>query len=307
MTRKVAILLSTYNGGQYIKKQLDSIVHQEGVDVHLFVRDDESTDDTLKCVEALPVSKVTLYKGSNIGWRRSFFWLLMNTPIAEYDYFALADQDDIWDLDKISIAINFLEDAQATLYYSNLRMMDNLEIIHDNKMDVDYMGSKGGIESFFDGNVMGATMVGTISFLNLIRRHLVIIADYIDSHDAFLFAASNFLGKTVYDSDPHINFRRHNNNATGFLVGANQLKPSIIDRYRRYKKSPKNMYSTRAKMLLDSFYDLLDESQIYFLRDVVKSRVSLSTRFKLLLDKRFVSVGKYGSVKIKLKIIQNNL
>lgn len=46
--KKVQVLLSTYNGEKYLKEQLDSIIAQEGVDVHILVRDDGSKDDTIK-------------------------------------------------------------------------------------------------------------------------------------------------------------------------------------------------------------------------------------------------------------------
>ena len=49
--KKVQVLLSTYNGEKYLKEQLDSIIAQEGVDVHILVRDDGSKDDTIKILE----------------------------------------------------------------------------------------------------------------------------------------------------------------------------------------------------------------------------------------------------------------
>ena len=42
----VSVLMSTYNGHKYIRKQLDSLLLQEGVDVHIIVRDDGSKDET---------------------------------------------------------------------------------------------------------------------------------------------------------------------------------------------------------------------------------------------------------------------
>ena len=44
--RKVQILLSTYNGEEYIREQLDSILAQNYPDVDILIRDDGSSDDT---------------------------------------------------------------------------------------------------------------------------------------------------------------------------------------------------------------------------------------------------------------------
>ena len=45
MKKKVAILMSTYNGEKYIEQQIESILNQEFVDISLFIRDDGSTDN----------------------------------------------------------------------------------------------------------------------------------------------------------------------------------------------------------------------------------------------------------------------
>ena len=42
----VLVLMSTYNGGRFLKEQIDSILSQEDVDVRLLVRDDGSKDNT---------------------------------------------------------------------------------------------------------------------------------------------------------------------------------------------------------------------------------------------------------------------
>ena len=51
MSRRVAILLSAYNGEKYIKAQLDSLLKQKGCEVEIFIRDDGSTDRTLEIVQ----------------------------------------------------------------------------------------------------------------------------------------------------------------------------------------------------------------------------------------------------------------
>ena len=46
MMKTVQILLSSYNGEKYISRQIDSILQQKDVEVHLLIRDDGSTDGT---------------------------------------------------------------------------------------------------------------------------------------------------------------------------------------------------------------------------------------------------------------------
>lgn len=50
MNKKVQVLLSAYNGEKYIVKQIESILNQENVDVHILIRDDGSTDNTVNLI-----------------------------------------------------------------------------------------------------------------------------------------------------------------------------------------------------------------------------------------------------------------
>ena len=46
----VAVLMSTYNGEKFLSEQLDSILNQKNVAVHLEIRDDGSTDETRRII-----------------------------------------------------------------------------------------------------------------------------------------------------------------------------------------------------------------------------------------------------------------
>ena len=48
----IEVLLATYNGAHFLNEFLDSLVEQEGVDIHLLVSDDGSTDSTLEIVNS---------------------------------------------------------------------------------------------------------------------------------------------------------------------------------------------------------------------------------------------------------------
>ena len=48
--KKIHILLSTYNGEKYIKKQLESLFQQEYEEFKVIIRDDGSTDKTVEII-----------------------------------------------------------------------------------------------------------------------------------------------------------------------------------------------------------------------------------------------------------------
>lgn len=121
-SKKVAILISTYNGEKYLKEQMDSLLNQTYKNIDIYIRDDSSTDGTIKIIEEYikNTSNIKLIKGENLGFVKSFFELLKE--VREADYYAFCDQDDIWMEDKIERAVEFLsklDENKANLYFSN--------------------------------------------------------------------------------------------------------------------------------------------------------------------------------------------
>ena len=49
--KKVAVIMSTYNGERFIKEQLDSILNQTYKNIEIVVRDDGSKDGTIEIVK----------------------------------------------------------------------------------------------------------------------------------------------------------------------------------------------------------------------------------------------------------------
>lgn len=104
MKQNILVLMSTFNGEKFIREQIESILAQENVNIKLLVRDDGSTDKTLDILnEYKNKGKLNYYIGKNLGPQLSFMHLLQNAPYCEY--YAFADQDDVWLKDKLSTAI----------------------------------------------------------------------------------------------------------------------------------------------------------------------------------------------------------
>ena len=128
----VAVLMSTYNGEKFLEEQLDSIFSQTGVNVKLYVRDDGSTDCTLHIIdqyaERFPIVK--LADNENLGPGFSFMRLLYQYAFEpEIDFFAFADQDDIWLENKLWIGVEAINNSGFTgpvLYSSNQYEKDQL-------------------------------------------------------------------------------------------------------------------------------------------------------------------------------------
>ena len=141
--KKVAVLLSTYNGEKYVGAQLHSILTQNYKNLVVVVRDDGSKDKTVKIVKEYMENNdnIKLVEGKNLGFIKSFFELL---KLEQADYYAFADQDDIWFPNKISLAVeslNKLDDSVPNMAFSN-------SDYYDVNMNFMKAGEKGKTYSF---------------------------------------------------------------------------------------------------------------------------------------------------------------
>jgi glycosyltransferase involved in cell wall biosynthesis len=133
MMKNIAILLSTYNGGEYLKEQLDSIFEQDYQNFTLYVRDDGSTDDTILVLNSYldKYSNMVVMEDSkrHRGANESFLWLLNHV---EADYYMFCDQDDIWLKEKISTQVTAISsvnindlNAKPVLVFHDLILTTN--------------------------------------------------------------------------------------------------------------------------------------------------------------------------------------
>lgn len=126
---KAAVLLSTYNGEQYIRTQIDSILAQDYKQMELYVRDDCSTDATpeiLRCYEKEHWNVHVYYGEQNLGYPACFYTLTDREDILA-DYYFFADQDDRWYPDKISRAISIMsthDKGKPLAYYAGYDLCD---------------------------------------------------------------------------------------------------------------------------------------------------------------------------------------
>ncbi|MFD1483998.1 glycosyltransferase [Lacticaseibacillus baoqingensis] len=302
----VTVLLSTYNGAQYLAAQVDSILAQQGVQVQLRIRDDGSADETAQLLHAYAQHEnVTVAYGQNEGWKASFTDLMHAAPVIPDSFYAFADQDDVWHPDKLAAAVAKLADQTTPMvYHGNVAIMDGDMQFLGNRFAADFDPNQHFPESFLDGWGVGATMVFNATMLRLIQKYHPTQAT---NHDALVMALGNLLGTVVYDPKAHISYRRHAGTATGFGQNASAIKPTLMDRYRRYSKGPKHQFSVRAAALLAGWQSQLAPEQIQVLTAVASYRQHFGAKLRLLFDPRFRASGARKTLQVKYRVLMNTL
>jgi glycosyltransferase involved in cell wall biosynthesis len=124
---RISIALCTYNGAQYLQKQLDSFASQTYPPYELIVCDDGSTDATMALIESF-AGKVTfpvrIFKNErNIGSTKNFEKAI---GICDGDLIALSDQDDEWYPDKLARMHRLFDELpEALAAFSNADIVDD--------------------------------------------------------------------------------------------------------------------------------------------------------------------------------------
>lgn len=115
----ISVCMGTYNGGKYIKEQLDCIFHQTRQPNEVIICDDGSTDDTVSMIQKF-IEKNNLQDSwklyinqQNKGYPANFYYAM---NLCTMDVVFLGDQDDIWDehkIEKISAVLDKQTEAQV--------------------------------------------------------------------------------------------------------------------------------------------------------------------------------------------------
>lgn len=301
--KRVKILLSTYNGEEYLETQLKSLCRQKGVKVSLAVRDDASTDSTCEILEQY-MNKIplTLLRGENIGAARSFLKLLREVePDAEY--YAYCDQDDYWQSEKLLRAVKCLEeygDSIPALYYSDVKRVGALlEKIVD-PFEKNYHTEEFGATLILTA-APGCTMVFNKALLLLLNQYE---PDYLLMHDAWtLQVCAAVGGKVIYDPISCILYRQHGNNVVGGQAKMELCNGNLllyrINKFFDFSYSP---FFT-ALELKKGFWKYIPEKHRKLIELVINSRKSKLAKLKLIFTNKVHTSYFIYNLKFKISVI----
>lgn len=267
----IEVLLSSYNGEKFIEEQIDSILNQD-VPLHLTVRDDGSSDKTIQIIKKYP--QISLIEGKNIGATKSFFSLIESAGFA--DYYAFSDQDDVWDKDKLRIAIESLEKFKdrPAIYSSNTRLVDsNLNLIRkEDKKPLISLGS-----AITKNYVTGCTVVFNNNVMNYLKKYNT---QDIPFHDWWVnLVCLSVGGISVFDSDCHMCYRQHDNNVVGGNVFFAKKWQTRLKKF--FKPYHREIIATQ---LLEAYSDEMPEENRKLLKHISVGEYDNNQRTGNLID-----------------------
>ena len=289
---KVNILMSTYNGQQFLAEQIRSIQDQSYTDWTLFIRDDGSSDNTKEILKDFERQDSRIHlidsdKSDNLGVIKSFH-KLVNHDRADYYFFS--DQDDVWLPNKLELSLkeaqNYLADLPLMVYMDLKVVNQDLEIMTESMVKSQSHHANTELVQELTEN----TVTGGVAMINHALAEMWQETDDILMHDWYLALLASAFGNLVFIDQPGELYRQHSDN----VLGARTLS-------KRFKKW------IRPHILFAVYWDLIKNSQKQA-RHLLQMPLSQSNRelieaFVTIMDKpmleRFRILRKYGLKKNK--------
>ena len=250
---KVAILMASYNGTLYIKEQIESILKQRRVEVHLFISIDLSTDDTHEICNRYEQKnhKITVLKyGERFGGAgRNFYRLIRDVSFSNYDFVALSDQDDIWKPGKLFQAVNIMQNNELAAYSSDVIAFwsDGREKL------VKKSYPQKEFDHYFESAGPGCSYVFKWQALQEFKDFLLNkwhTVNSIESHDWLIYAF--FRSRNLpwcIDNKALIRYRQHESNQVGLNFGL-----------KAYLKRINMIYNGWYHSEVEKIYNVIGES-----------------------------------------------
>lgn len=298
--KKILVIMPTYNGEKYLTEQLESIWHQQGVDVTVLVRDDGSKDGTQALLEQYQrEGKLTWYTGAHLHVEKGVFDLMKRAQAYDVDYISFADQDDVWDADKLLVATQFLDTVQddtPALYYCGQRLVDGeLNPIADHSLN----DRRTLTTRFVLSDFAGCTGVFNKA---LLREVVSFEPDYMLMHDTWVLKVCLCLGGKVFmDPNPHMDYRQHGGNT----VGLGRSLPAYMKQVDQYL----NVYHVEKQIreLVRGYGDRMVPKYRKLAKMICEYRENPAYK-KKLLDRRVVDFHAKGlNLTYWLKVQLNRL
>lgn len=294
----VRVLLASYNGANYIRQMIDSLLAQDYEELQIILSDDCSSDGTdailAEYAAAYPDKVVHYCSGQRFACAQSHFMHLLSR-FSDAPYIMFCDQDDIWHSDKVRLTLEEMlrcenDTNMPVLVHTDLRVVDKElnEISPSFCAHSGLEGSRLKLNRLLVQNVVTGCTV-------MINRSLAEIACHVDAsrdmmmHDWWLALLAAACGKVCFLNQATIDYRQHGANAVG---AKNVYSPGYLLGRLKSGKSRQSMKDAarQAQAFLNCFGDLLDPEA----KEMVEAFASTADAPLLTRDRIYI---KYGLLK----------
>jgi glycosyltransferase involved in cell wall biosynthesis len=226
----ISVCIATYNGENFVIRQLESVIKQLSKHDQIIVVDDNSSDQTVKLIKEIYGSRIEVYiNQKNLGAINSFEKAI---SLAKGDILFLCDQDDVWEDDKVKVVMGAFEVNKADLVVHDALVVDGgLNVINSSWNDYNNNNINQGIF----GNILKNAYTGAfMAFRKELVSDILPFPDTIEMHDQWIALVCMLKKKKIVFIDkPLMKYVRHGGNVTGMK------KRSLITQFKGRLKTIK--------------------------------------------------------------------
>ena len=206
MGKKISVCIPSFNGEFFIREQLSSILCQLDGNAEVVISDDHSTDGTLEIIHSFNDNRIKVFSNPRpAGPVHNLENALEN---AQGDIIFLADQDDIWMPDKVSVMLPLL--TRFDLVISDATVIDKSgNLIYPSFYTRNHSGS-GLIRNWVNNSFLGCCM----AFNRNLLEYVLPFPDGIAMHDIWIGMNAAFVARYHFFPQKLIQYRRHGGNAS---------------------------------------------------------------------------------------------
>ena len=207
----ISVCMATYNGGKFIREQLESILSQLPPDAEIIIADDGSTDDTLLVVDSLNESRIRVLPAErHLGVIYNFERALR---ASKGEIVFLADQDDVWLPGKVEMCLAALNEADLVMHDAFLLgLSDAFESAwgRNGKLSDIRTYRSGVVANWWKNSFTGCCM----AFRRKVLDKALPFPKNLPMHDQWLGVVAEKYFKVSYVDEPLVDYRQHSSNAT---------------------------------------------------------------------------------------------
>ncbi|MDN5580171.1 MAG: glycosyltransferase family 2 protein, partial [Lactococcus raffinolactis] len=303
---KINIVMSTYNGEQFLAEQIDSIQQQTFKDWQLLIRDDGSSDQTPEIIKSFVAQDprivfINEHDRENFGVIKNFFTLIKHDKA---DYYFFSDQDDVWLEDKLETmlaAARQYPDQLPLMVYTDLCVVDqNLQVMNQSMIRSQSHHANTELVQELTEN----TVTGGVAMINHALAERWRTLDNIIMHDWYLAVLATAIGKLVHIDQPGELYRQHDNNVLGARTFTKRLKTWLSGPSKMLEKYWWLIHASQAqadKILQEN--ELGDEQEAVIRNYIALERLPLSQRIRVLRQYKYAKNKWFHTMIFRLLIM----
>lgn len=202
----ISVCIATYNGEQYLKAQLDSILCQLSDGDEVVISDDGSTDRTVEIIKSYGSDAIVLL--DNRPFKSPVFNFENALKHAKNEVIFLCDQDDLWEENKVKVMLGYLQDYDLVISDATLIDADGKEL------ESSFYALNGSAQGLFKNLVKNSYIGCTMAFRRNILEHALPFPKETPMHDWWIGLVAELFGRVYFCKEPLTRYRRHGSNAS---------------------------------------------------------------------------------------------